>query len=359
MVEARRLARHRAEEDRGGRETVEAFEQRRHAGQRDDQLRHVARSWNAAMASANSTKRRLGLAVGGVQASGVACEKTFEELRHGARVRTRRPRPTRRTRGARPPSRTPCPRSTARRRSSTGLPSDRAAATDSSVSASASSIRPHDWRPSTYDGEAVAPIASVPARHLAGELDVAIEVAAVHLAQRLDERGVPGLARLVARVDFELGRSVRVRASRLRSPGEARVAGRRVQAREDGGRRRRPRVEQLLGPRQRLEELHRETHERGMRRDVGRDLELASRRAPPESGTQVAQLRLDPVDRVAPSGSVPMLPSSGGLAGEVRSVPVTGPLRARPSPTSDPRRTGGWSRTGCSGCECRVVGDDE
>ena len=67
-----------------------------------------------------------------------------------------------------------------------------------------------------------------------------------------------------------------------------------------------------------------------MRRDVGRHLQLASRRAPLVAGTQVAQLRLHPVDRVAPPGPVPVLPSGGRLPREVLGVPVTSPLeRAR------------------------------
>ena len=40
---------------------------------------------------------------------------------------------------------------------------------------------------------------------LARELDVTVEVAAVDLTERLDEGGVPRLARVVARVRFELG----------------------------------------------------------------------------------------------------------------------------------------------------------
>ena len=67
-----------------------------------------------------------------------------------------------------------------------------------------------------------------------------------------------------------------------------------------------------------------------MRRDVGRDLEVAARRAPLVSGPQVAQLGLDPVDRVAPAGTVPVLPSRGRLAREVRGVPIARALaRAR------------------------------
>ena len=67
-----------------------------------------------------------------------------------------------------------------------------------------------------------------------------------------------------------------------------------------------------------------------MRGDVGRHLQLASPRAPLISGTEVAELRLHPVDGVAPPGPVPVLPSGGGLPCEVRGVPVASPLeRAR------------------------------
>ena len=63
-----------------------------------------------------------------------------------------------------------------------------------------------------------------------------------------------------------------------------------------------------------------------MRGDVGRHLQLAAPRAPPVARSQVAQLHLDPVDRGAPAGAVPVLPPGRRLPSEVRGVPVTGLL---------------------------------
>ena len=179
-------------------------------------------------------------------------------------------------------------------------------------------------------GDAVAAIASVLLCDEAGELDVAVEVAAIHVAQGLDEGGVSGLARVVAEVDLQFGRPVRVRASSFRPPGEARVTGGGVEAGETadvgGG----CGLEQRFGPGQRLEELHRETHQRGVGGDVGRRVHRAAGRTPLVSGAQVVQLRLDPVDRVAPPGPVPVRPSGGRLDREVRGMTIASDLeRAR------------------------------
>ena len=80
---------------------------------------------------------------------------------------------------------------------------------------------------------------------------------------------------------------------------------------------------------------------------------VAARRAPLVAGAQVAELGLHPVDRVAPAGSVPVLPSRDRLAREVLRRAGHERARARPSPPTGPRRTGGWSRTGCTGCGSR------
>src|SRR5213079_3070746 len=50
--------------------------------------------------------------------------------------------------------------------------------------------------------EAVSPLLPVAIRHRAGELHVAVEGAAVDLAEGLDKRGVPGLAPVIAGVDL-------------------------------------------------------------------------------------------------------------------------------------------------------------
>ena len=96
-----------------------------------------------------------------------------------------------------------------------------------------------------------------------------------------------------------------------------------------------------------------------MRGDVGRHLEVAPCRAPLVAGAQVAQLRLHPVDRVAPPGPVPVLPSSGRLAGEVRGVPVTSPLeRARLRQPVLGELADGLEEA-VAGAGGGVVGDDE
>ena len=116
----------------------------------------------------------------------------------------------------------------------------------------------------------------------------------------------------------------------VRPAREARVSGGRVetgQTADVGGGRG---VQQLLGPRQGLEQLHREAHQRGVGGDVGRHLEVTSARAPTKAGTKVADLELHPVDGVAPPWPVPTLPSGGRFPREARRVPVARPLeRAR------------------------------
>ncbi len=104
---------------------------------------------------------------------------------------------------------------------------------------------------------------------------------------------------------------------------EARVASARVQTGKPADVGGAGRVEQLLGPRERLEQLHGEAHQRGMGGDVRRDLHLAARRAPPEPGTKVGQLEIDPIHGVAPPRTVPVLPASRGLASEARRVPIS------------------------------------
>ena len=80
MVEARRLTRQRAEQHRRGRTTVEALEQRRHAGQSDDQLGHVAGPMERGDRLGEQHQRGLGLAIRRVEASRVACEEACKEL---------------------------------------------------------------------------------------------------------------------------------------------------------------------------------------------------------------------------------------------------------------------------------------
>jgi len=104
--------------------------------------------------------------------------------------------------------------------------------------------------------------------------------------------------------------------------GEARVARARVEPRQPADIRRRCRIEKLLGPGERFEQLHREAHERGVRGDIGRNFELTAPGAPLTRGTQVAELGRHPVDRITPPRPVPVLPSRHGLPGEVRGVPV-------------------------------------
>ena len=88
--------------------------------------------------------------------------------------------------------------------------------------------------------EAVPTLGAVAIRHLAGELEVAVEVAAVHVPQRFDERRVTRLARVVAVVGLQFSSPVGVHTGGVGPPREARIAGRRVQAGEsrDVGRRR-------------------------------------------------------------------------------------------------------------------------
>jgi hypothetical protein len=65
-----------------------------------------------------------------------------------------------------------------------------------------------------------------------------------------------------------------------------------------------------------------------VRGDVGGDLQLSALRAPVKGGAEVAELGLDPVDRVAPPRSVPSLPARRGLTAEVRRVPIAHPRQA-------------------------------
>ncbi len=275
MVEARRLARKRAEEHRRGCKAIEALEQRRNARQRDDQLRHVAGPMERRDGVAEQHQCRLGLAVGGVQARASRRKEAFEEvdamLTHvGDALVPGRERAAHVRLGERhpcDPERVGDPIGVAERsRGGDGFFGERERLLDPAARLEAVDI----------GGEAVTAVASIPLRHRTGELDIVIEVAAVHRAQRLDERGVSGLARVIAGIDFQLGRSVRVRASSLRPSCEARVTSRGVQAGKTADVGRGCGREQILGPGQRFEQLHGETHQRGMRRDVGRDLQLAA-----------------------------------------------------------------------------------
>ena len=174
-------------------------------------------------------QRGLGLAVGGVQAGRVACEEAFEELdamltHEGDALVPGRERAAHVCLGERHP------RDPERVGDPVGV-AERSGRGDGFLGEPECLLDPAA-RLEAVDvgGQAVAPIASVRVRHRTGELDIAIEVAAVHVAQGLDERGVPGLARVVAGVDLQLGRPMRVRSRRLRPSREAREAGRRVQA---------------------------------------------------------------------------------------------------------------------------------
>ena len=272
---------------------------------------------------------RLGFTVGGVQARRVAREKALEELdplltHEGHALVPRCERPAHvglRERHARDPERVGDPVGISERpRRNNGFLGVRESLVDQAGRLEAVDVR----------RDAVAPIAAVTLGNAAGELDVAIEVSAVHVAELFDERGVSRLARVVAVVELELGRPVCALAGDRRPAGEARVARGGAQAGKPAYIGRGRPLEQLLGPRQRLEQLHREPHERGMGRDVGRHLQVSARRAPLVSRPQVAQLGLDPVDCVAPAGAVPILPSRRRLTREVRSVPIARALaRAR------------------------------
>ena len=179
----------------------------------------------------------------------------------------------------------------------------------------------------------------------ASELDVAVEITAVHAGERFHERRVPGSARVVAGVRLQLGCSMRVRASgprrvrRTRKPAPVYRRGRRVHVGS------RCRLEQLLGPGKRLEQLDGEADQRGVRGDVGGHRDLAVPCAPLISLAQIAQLHLYPVDRVTPAGTVPTLPAVGRLLREVPGMPVTRTIRDRLLGPAGPRRTAGWSRT--------------
>ncbi len=81
-------------------------------------------------------------------------------------------------------------------------------------------------------------------------------------------------------------------------------------------------VEELLRPSDRLEQLDRRAHVRRVRSDVGRGFELTPGPAPPERGTEVGQLRAQPVDGLPPRRAVPPIPPPHGLVGEERRVAV-------------------------------------
>ena len=197
--------------------------------------------------------------------------------------------------------------------------------------------------------QAVAAVGSVPIRDRAGQFYVAVEVAAVDMPECLDERGVAGLTGVVAGVVLELGGPVRVGAGRVRPPGEAGEAGCRVQ----------PGQAADVGPADRFEQLHRVPHQRGMRRDVGRYLDVAPVGAPAVSGAKVVQLGLDPVDGIPPAGPVPGLPPGGSRPREVCGVPVARAFLQVGLGEAVLGELADGLVHGVAGARGRMVGDDE
>ncbi len=80
VVEAGGLLCQRTEQHRRGGEEIEPFEQRGHAGERDDELRHVAGAFERGDGIGEEHQRGLGFTVRRVEASGVAREEPLEEL---------------------------------------------------------------------------------------------------------------------------------------------------------------------------------------------------------------------------------------------------------------------------------------
>ena len=117
------------------------------------------------------------------------------------------------------------------------------------------------------------PVTAGPAeacRHCLSQLDIAVEVSAVDLAQRLDECRVPGFAGFVSGGRLQLRGTVGIGRRRLGAPDEACVTGRGVEAGEPRNVRG-VRLQQLFRPGHRLEEVDRKSHQRRVGRDVGGD----------------------------------------------------------------------------------------
>src|SRR4029079_19509099 len=91
--------------------------------------------------------------------------------------------------------------------------------------------------------------------------------------------------------------------------------------------------QELLGPPDGLEELYRKAHQRGMRSDIGGNIQGALLGAPAKRRTKVVELDLDPVDGVAPARPVPLLVATRGALSEVCGVPIAHPRQPpRPPP---------------------------
>ena len=86
---------------------------------------------------------------------------------------------------------------------------------------------------------------------------------------------------------------------------------------------------------------------------------LAAGRTPPEAGTKVGQLELDPVDGVAPPRPVPVVPARRGLASEVRRVPISHPFERSRLRQSILGELADRLEEAVSRARRRVVGDDE
>ena len=180
--------------------------------------------------------------------------------------------------------------------------------------------------------------------HALGRLDIAVEVAVVHLGERFDQARHPGLARFVPRVVLEGCRRLRGNDGLGRAAGEAAPGGAGVQPREVADVRTGRVLEELLGPADGLEQLDRCTHECRVRGDVGRGLEVVPSPAPPEGGAKIGELDLQPVDAVPPLRAVPVRPASNRLGCEACGVPVAGRVDRAGLGRARPRRTAGSSR---------------
>ncbi len=229
MVEARRLAGDGTEQRRRRFQAVDAFEERGHAGQRDDELRHVARLVERLDGGPNSASAASGSPSEVCKRAASRPMKPSKKLTRCSRTKST---PSSQANSARcgidlgegqpdDPQRVGDPVGVAE------LPSrrDRLVGQGERLLDSTGRLEPVDVR-----SDPVCPRRPRARRHRAGELHVAIEVAAVHLPECLDEGGVTGLARLVAGLGLELGGSVRVGRRGFGPSDEARVARRRVEA---------------------------------------------------------------------------------------------------------------------------------
>ena len=96
-----------------------------------------------------------------------------------------------------------------------------------------------------------------------------------------------------------------------------------------------------------------------MSRDVGCNLRLTSCCTPPEPGTKVGELELDPVDGVTPSRPVPMIPASRGLESEVRRVAISRRFERSGLGQAILRELADRLEQAVARPRRRVVGDDE